>query len=119
MIKVPDALWRKFERYLAAADVPRREHGNYRKWLRLYLDFCSKYRYEYANADSIPPFLEKLASKRQDSAGRECIWRFPDVPPSRHEIELSPAHLAEAHDDPTGLLDWPCVKWMRSRIYPK
>ena len=71
MIKVPDALWRKFERYLSAADVLRHEHGNYRKWLRFYLDFCSKYRYEYANADSIPPFLEKLASKRQDSIARE------------------------------------------------
>ena len=71
MIKVTDALWRKFDRYLAAADIPRHEHANYRKWLRFYLDFCSKYRHEYANADSVPPFLEKLASKRQDSAARE------------------------------------------------
>ena len=70
MIKVPDALWRKFERYLAAGQVPTEEQGAYRKWLQYFLDFCSKYKHEYADVGSIPPFLEKLKSKRQGPAAR-------------------------------------------------
>ncbi len=71
MITIPDALWRKFDRSLDAAGVAGGEHRAFRKWLRYYLDFCSKYKHGYADAASIPPFLEKLKSKRQRPAARE------------------------------------------------
>lgn len=71
MIRVPDRLWRKFDEYLADAGVPGQEHRAYRKWLRYYLDFCSKYRHAYGEASSVPLFLAKLKSKRQGPAARE------------------------------------------------
>ncbi|MCK5801469.1 MAG: integron integrase [Lentisphaeria bacterium] len=70
MITGPDALWRKFDARLAARNVPQGEQDGYRKWLRTYLDFCHKYRHPYASAGSLPPFLAKLASKRQTESRR-------------------------------------------------
>ena len=65
MIRGPDALWKKFDAWLVAHRVPERQWDEYRKWLRYYLDFCDKYEHPYASAESLPPFLAKLASKRQ------------------------------------------------------
>ena len=70
MIKVPAGLWRKYAEQLGEANVPPDELGDYRKWLRYYLDFCRKYGHAYAAGDSLPPFLEKLASKGQSDAQR-------------------------------------------------
>ena len=75
MIQVPDALWRKFEHFLDAECIPGGKRGAFKKWVRFYLDFCSKYKHEYASAESIPPFLEKLKSKRQGAAAREQAAR--------------------------------------------
>ena len=45
--------------------------GDYQKWLRFYLDFCFKYRHPPRDADSLEPFLHKLASKNQTQAAQE------------------------------------------------
>jgi len=68
VITGPEALWRKFDARLAARNVPEGERAGYRKWLRYYLDFCHKYGHTYATPESLPPFLTKLASKRQTKA---------------------------------------------------
>ena len=47
------------------AEVPQREQWDYLKWLRYYLDFCSKYRHAPRDDDSLAPLLEKLSSKNQ------------------------------------------------------
>ena len=52
---------------LILAGVPQSNLNFYRKWLRYYLDFCKKYGFSPAAAESIPPFLDKLASKHQSS----------------------------------------------------
>ena len=70
MIKVPSGLWRRYDEQLDGANVPSGEKADYRKWLRYYLDFCHKYGHAYAARESLPPFLEKLASKRQGDAQR-------------------------------------------------
>lgn len=70
MIKVPAGLWRKYGERLEATGVPADERGDYRKWLRYYLDFCHKYGHAYEARESLPPFLDKLASKRQGDAQR-------------------------------------------------
>jgi len=70
MIKVPAGLWRRYDEQLEGANVPSGDRADYRKWLRYYLDFCHKYGHAYAASDSLPPFLEKLASKRQGDAQR-------------------------------------------------
>ncbi|MEW6163331.1 MAG: integron integrase [Nitrospirota bacterium] len=37
----------------------------YRKWLRYYLDFCSKYHFGHLNKESLPQFIKKLHEKHQ------------------------------------------------------
>lgn len=75
MIHGPRKLWEKFDRWMAAEGVPGNEQGQYRKWLRFYLDFCAKYHHEYANPVSLRSFVEKLASKRQTVKQREQAKR--------------------------------------------
>ena len=75
MIRGPRKLWEKYDRWLAAENVPRNQHGEYRKWLRFYLDFCTKYDHEYANPASLGPFVEKLVAKRQAAGQREQAKR--------------------------------------------
>ena len=44
-----------------------RGRGDYLKWLRYYLDFCAKYHNPPRDRDSLPLFLQKLASKGQSA----------------------------------------------------
>lgn len=43
MITLPKALVDKFNDWLGREAVDTNRHGEYRKWLRYYLDFCHKY----------------------------------------------------------------------------
>ncbi|MBT3193959.1 MAG: integron integrase [Verrucomicrobia bacterium] len=52
-------------------NAPAKESGDYLKWLRFYLDFCSKYEHAPRDRDSLQPFLSKLASKRQSTSQQE------------------------------------------------
>jgi len=35
-------------------------HSDYLRWLKFYLDFCSKYKFKEDNHESLPKFLNKL-----------------------------------------------------------
>jgi len=70
MVRIPKALWVKFDKLLGAVGVPVGAHGAYRKWLRYYLDFCHKYEHAYSDAASLPHFMDKLASKGQTESQR-------------------------------------------------
>lgn len=65
MISVPIEIVQQFESKLAKHSVPSVQHGYYKKWLRYYLDFCSKYHCADASSKSLPLFLKKLKEKRQ------------------------------------------------------
>lgn len=65
MIDVPRDLRVLFDARLAAEPIPERLHPFYRKWLRYYWDFCRKYLHDPSSRKSLPPFLEKLADKKQ------------------------------------------------------
>lgn len=65
MIDVPRELRESFQARLAGEPVPERLYPFYRKWLRYYWDFCRKYRHDPSSRKSLPPFLEKLAEKKQ------------------------------------------------------
>jgi hypothetical protein len=45
MLVIPLALQAQFEEYLRNKAVPNRLHGEYKKWLRYYLDLCGKYHF--------------------------------------------------------------------------
>ncbi len=42
-------------------------HTYYIKWLRYFLDFCTKYKYPHDKNDSLKNFIEKLRQKNQDT----------------------------------------------------
>ena len=52
-----------------AVPVPVPFH--YRKWLRYYLDFCTKYHQPRDSRRSLAPFVEKLKAKNQSEQQRK------------------------------------------------
>ena len=52
---------------MEAEGVPAGQRAEYLKWLRYYLDFCSKHAHPPRDRDSLEPFLQNLAEKRQSA----------------------------------------------------
>ena len=53
-----------FETLLVKRGVPLKIRFHYEKWLRYYLDFCSKHHYDRSNKETSYHFIEKLKKKR-------------------------------------------------------
>lgn len=68
MLKLPETLLEKYNSLLIKNDIPSHAHGNYKKWLRYYLDFCNKYQHPYADTEILQLFLDKLGNKKQTSS---------------------------------------------------
>ena len=60
----------QYEKALDSASISRELRPQFRKWLRFYLDFCSKYGHSPGLKSSLPLFMAKLASKNQPEAKR-------------------------------------------------
>jgi integron integrase len=74
MLAIPSALQAQFEAYLRDKSVPLQLQGEYKKWLRYYLDFCGKYHFTPAQRGSLPDFVRKLQEKKQtDEKRRQAI----------------------------------------------
>ncbi len=65
MIKIPEALQKKYNLLLMNSDISQDQYGHCKKWLWYYLDFCKKYSHAYADPKSLLLFLEKLQKKEQ------------------------------------------------------
>jgi integron integrase len=65
MIQVPGALLARFETCLAAKNISDNLRVHYKKWLRFYLDFCSKYHRDTNKTESLADFQQKLREKGQ------------------------------------------------------
>jgi integron integrase len=65
MLPVPIAILAKFEAILEKRSVAPRQHPDYKKWLRYFLDFCTKYPVPEARSDQVRLFVDKLREKRQ------------------------------------------------------
>jgi hypothetical protein len=70
MLPSPSVLQAQFEEYLRNKPVPTRIHGEYKEWLRYYLDFCEKYRFSPERNESLPRFIRKLQEKKQTDEQR-------------------------------------------------
>ena len=85
----------RYGEVLAARHVPREQWRNYHTWVRFYLHFCQKYRHRPADANSVPLFLGKLASKHQTAAQRaqaQCAVEY-------YAVFLSPESRSVPDDD--------------------
>ncbi len=67
LIQVNQNVLTAYNRELISGNIPENEHRHYVKWLRYYLDFCNKYKFNPSNVGSISPFIEKLDSKKQSA----------------------------------------------------
>jgi site-specific recombinase XerD len=65
MLKLSDALLEKYRMLLDKQGIAPRDHENYKKWLRYYLDFCKKYQHPYIDPASLSLFIDKLEEKKQ------------------------------------------------------
>lgn len=65
MIKLPKEFAAQYSKFLKDQGVDQRLQSFYLKWLRYYLDFCTKYSFKWSEKDSLPAFLIKLKSKNQ------------------------------------------------------
>ncbi len=65
MLPVPDDILRSFDALLKKKSVSQRLWPDYRKWLRYFLDFRSKYKPPDSRSEQVRQFIDKLRSKGQ------------------------------------------------------
>lgn len=68
MLTIPQDVLAKFIAILKQRKVPERIHADYRKWLRYFLDFRSKYQPPDSSSEQVRLFIEKLQKKNQTPA---------------------------------------------------
>jgi integron integrase len=66
MIKIEPELINQYKLALQRDRIPQNERKYFLKWLRYYLDFCQKYQHNKMDCQSLPLFIEKLQSKKQN-----------------------------------------------------
>ncbi len=66
MIKIDPNLLNDYNMILEETKIHSNQVGYYVKWLRYYLDFCSKYDFQNNDSESLPVFIDKLRSKKQN-----------------------------------------------------
>jgi hypothetical protein len=87
MLAVPPELVRRYEARLAQQNILVGQRPHYHKWLRYYLDFCSKYSFKPMDRQSLPAFQEKLRAKHQpeplcQQAGHAVVLYWEMVSPA-------------------------------------
>ena len=66
MKQIPPKISSLYNSHLGYKGITKKDYFNYRKWLRYYLDFCSKYQHDQFNSKSLEQFLNKLKEKKQN-----------------------------------------------------
>lgn len=105
MIKVPEALQKKYNLLLINSAIEPDQYGHCKKWLRYYLDFCKKYAHSYTDSKSLLPFLEKLKGKNQtlsqQSQAKKAVELYYSGIEKLKSISKNSVPLHEIHEDIT------------------
>ena len=103
MLLIPNEIFVRYLAYLSKRGISTVHQGQYKKWLRYYLDFCDKYPVPAANSDRVPLFCEKLQEKKQSKTQREqaahAISLYFEI--IRHDKE-TPSHVYVVRDELVG-----------------
>lgn len=70
MKDIPSDILEQFRNMLKKRLIPVGLHSYYLKWLRYYLDYCSKYHLPETSSKSLQQFLQKLLEKKQTEEQR-------------------------------------------------
>lgn len=65
MLPIPNEIVSAYEAVLKKRAVPVSRHADYRKWLRYFLDFRSKYTLPDSRSEQVRLFVHKLRDKKQ------------------------------------------------------
>lgn len=65
MLNIPDKILVRYEAILKKKVMDVSRHADYKKWLRYYLDFCSKHPVPDSKSERVRLFIEKLKEKKQ------------------------------------------------------
>ncbi|MBU0464199.1 MAG: hypothetical protein KKE12_11410 [Proteobacteria bacterium] len=79
MLKLPEILLKKYNSLLIKNNILSHAHGNYKKWLQYYLDFCKKYKHPYAAPESLLFLLINLRKKSKSvpsNLKQARLWRY-------------------------------------------
>jgi hypothetical protein len=70
MKDIPSDILEQFRNMLKKRLIPVGLHSYYLKWLRYYLDYCSKYHLPETSSKSLQQFLQKLLEKADRGTAR-------------------------------------------------
>ncbi|MBT4483202.1 MAG: integron integrase [Candidatus Latescibacteria bacterium] len=71
MLDITAQLKNDYIRLLAQRSIPSHSHNQYLRWLRFYLDFCTKYHHNPSKNNSLTLFINKLKEKNQTPRQQE------------------------------------------------
>jgi len=71
MQPIPRDILAQFEAVLKKRAVPVAQHADYRKWLRYYLDFRSRYSLPDSRSEHVRLFIDKSRQKNQTPDGQK------------------------------------------------
>lgn len=71
MLQTPSEVAARLDGALESAAIAGHLRPHYHRWLRFFLDFCSKYQWDPTSASAVKPFLSKLESKGQEEWKRQ------------------------------------------------
>lgn len=104
MKKISQQLLKQFDAQLITNRIPSENHNFFRKWLRYYIDFCSKYDHRPKNTESLIHFINKLREKRQSKQQQKqaydailIFYKMFGIHPKWHE-KPSPKNRFEKED---------------------
>ncbi|MCH8957126.1 integron integrase [candidate division KSB1 bacterium] len=126
MEHLPKELAAQFERLLISIQIEIAKQSQYKKWLRYYLDFCQKYKFEQLKIQSLPHFLNKLKQKgqtieQQDQASHAIALFYkivqPNVAPNKTSAKpnIDKQHQAKKDNKSQGGLQGEKQKWSMLR----
>jgi integron integrase len=121
MQMIPADIWEQFSAVLEKRAVPVSCRSDYRKWLRHYLDFCSKYPLPDSRSEHVRMFIQKLREKKQTpeqqkQAAHALSLFFESQPEKRSGREKEADGSAGKKEEGTGqrsgrrFNDWRCLK---------
>ena len=107
MISLSTNLTARFTDSLTLNSVSQSQHRFSIKWLRYYLDFCTKYSFEWSENESLSAFLIKLKNKNQQQSMQDqakkavlLFWKMEKAPIAAPEqTKVTSKNLPKSTED--------------------
>lgn len=94
MLKIPPIIESSYKTILEKNRVPLKSKPYYLKWLRYFLDFCEKYKFDSKSSDSLRPFIQKLSQRKQTEKQQQ---------EARHAVRFFHQLVQQPENSQTGL----------------